>query len=834
MPIGLGIGLGMQFSGGSTDVDPIAALSPTIYLKAEDGYFVDGACRFGDIPGVGATNNWMTSSAAGLASGSAGWSATCLFCIDGENAVTGDQTIASKGAAAKFEWVLALIRQSATTFIPRLTCYTANGVSSITATSTVTCTVGTTYQVSWGYENSDGQCHISVNNETLVESASTLTIGTNDGAFRIGSWFNATQNLNGRIDSFGISIGDQYCVSQRVQLYNSGAFKRYEDITGIKTLTAWWDFGNSVLYDHVDADPNNHYGKWDWQMDSVGEGATATYTLTQASATANYPYVVRGLIAPNMTADTDVTALGYYDSSGNDNLAIQPWFFSRPGYKTVTGRPWFWFPGGDPLLGDIDNPGNNAYRGYWMPCFLKTADQTTMGGINKSFSFCCEIIVPDILVGSSFAPLYGAPLFAWSVAGICRLGMMPWRAIDVVESEESAELGVRFLCANKVYQYTPAHQTRWRIEHYDNAGLQHNSHDTYAGRMDSNRHALHFTFDGTTAIIYIDGNAVLSADITQDTATLAGPLGTKTIKVFGVGDFGFRDNMFNRGYPPIEYGSAGRPFYGYMDRMAFFAGVAHTPAEVTTVADDILDSTSHPLTGALALPTTTTGLTLLHWLDAAYGQKYVGRDVNSNVLAYSMADADKVGMWRSRKGTVNFTASTDAKRPALKLSIQNGLPVVRFDGNTNKQLLNYAAALAQPITIFIVGRRESGSSEGYYWGGDSGNRYFGHANTSAVSLYAGGAGGISGTATSQTTMSLWKVFLSGASSSIIRDGVSVATGNPGTTGITTTMHLGGIQDSGSVYFLPCDLAEVRIYTGTASGTELADITAELKSKWSTP
>jgi hypothetical protein len=82
-------------------------------------------------------------------------------------------------------------------------------------------------------------------------------------------------------------------------------------------------------------------------------------------------------------------------------------------------------------------------------------------------------------------------------------------------------------------------------------------------------------------------------------------------------------------------------------------------------------------------------------------------------------------------------------------------------------------------------------------------------------------------------MSLWKVRVNGASSSIIRDGATVASGSSGTDALTV-MRLFGIQDTGSLYYLPADMAEFRLYTGTDAGGEETAITAELKAKWGTP
>jgi hypothetical protein len=321
--------------------------------------------------------------------------------------------------------------------------------------------------------------------------------------------------------------------------------------------------------------------------------------------------------------------------------------------------------------------------------------------------------------------------------------MFPWRDIATTVTNAGGILGVRFevnpaSATSGVFgAYYPAILGRWFIDHEDDSGTkQCIKFNSYANQMDTSRHSLCFTFDGTTGTVYIDGNVILTANITQDTSAALGALGTKTIKAFGVGDFGYRDTMFNRGFPPYEYGSAGRAFYGYQDRVAVWVGTCLTPTQVTAIADDMLGTTTHPLAGALKAPTTTSGLTLLHWLDAAYGSKLVEK---GTIATYATADGDKVGSWRSRIGNTpaTFNTSTDAKRPALKLNIQNGLPVVRSDGNTNSQLMSYSGALSQPYTLFFVAARQTGSAEGYFWGHDSGAGYFGFSNSTTANLYMG-------------------------------------------------------------------------------------------------
>lgn len=821
MPMGLGIGLGMQFSGGAPAVDPVLELLPTLYYRADDGYYVDGAIRFGHAPPTDANvNNWLSSTDASLASGVAGLSGSAWFCIDGDNATPSNQTIASKGAAAKFEWELTWDRSTTfVTFKP----YALNGATSATATSAVPCATGTWHHVAWYWSALDSKAYISVDNETPVASSGTISIGSSDGAFRIGSWFNATQNLNGRIDSFGLSVGDSYAYAQRVQLYNAGAGKRYQDITGIKTLTAWWDFGNATTHDT--ADP---IVAWDWLKDEV-----AGLFLTQNTAATYYPYVTKGFIAPVQTDDTDNTCLGYFDATSNARHGIQHFYWARPGFKTVSSKKWFY------LDGVRDTGVTNGYNGSAMLWMMDPTTAAAQAGTNKPWSACCKFKLLNKYHSSAEAAPSGEP-FAHTLFGTMQLGSFPYLLYTAGTSDESGH-AVRFLTrraasagaslAPFVVQ-APTLADRWFDHRVDTAGLNAQRGDTnYSGRVDTDTHVAVFVFDGTNSKLWIDGELFYSNVQTNENTVGSTAMGSQAIKAFAVGEgcigadnFGFAGDPF--------YGGFGRAMYGYIDHIAFWANTALTSDNVATITSALWDGSVPALTGAMAAPTTTTGLTLLRWYDAAYYPGFVGRSGDS-ALTRVAANDDLVGIWRCRKTTgvtaPFITASSDAKRVTYKTNVQNSLPALR---SASTQCLSQALTQAQPFTLFIVGRRESGTAAGYFWGSGSSDRYFGFPNTTTARTYCGTV--LNGTSGTQTAFALWEARCDGASSSIVRDGVTIGSGDAGANGIATAMVLFALTDSGSTWFLQADIAEFRLYTGTDAGGETAAIRAELKAKWATP
>jgi len=104
--------------------------------------------------------------------------------------------------------------------------------------------------------------------------------------------------------------------------------------------------------------------------------------------------------------------------------------------------------------------------------------------------------------------------------------------------------------------------------------------------------------------------------------------------------------------------------------------------------------------GTAWTPTDLGGCLL--WLDASYGLYQDAAGTTPAVL-----DTDPVGMWQDRSGNAhNATQSTDNARPALKLTIVNGLPVLRFDGSDDCLTLGNPATLqmfdGSIGTIFIL------------------------------------------------------------------------------------------------------------------------------------
>jgi hypothetical protein len=105
-------------------------------------------------------------------------------------------------------------------------------------------------------------------------------------------------------------------------------------------------------------------------------------------------------------------------------------------------------------------------------------------------------------------------------------------------------------------------------------------------------------------------------------------------------------------------------------------------------------------------PTSISGLKL--WLKADAGLYQ-----DSGGTTPATADDDRIGLWQDQSGQGNHASqATSGKRPTLKLAIQNGRPVVRFDG-ADDGLANalFSAFGTADFSLFMV--LASGNLAGY-------------------------------------------------------------------------------------------------------------------------
>lgn len=189
----------------------------------------------------------------------------------------------------------------------------------------------------------------------------------------------------------------------------------------------------------------------------------------------------------------------------------------------------------------------------------------------------------------------------------------------------------------------------------------------------------------------------------------------------------------------------------------------------------------------------------------------------------ALLDGDPVGAWDDASGLgTHLTQATATKRGTLKLAIQNGRPVVRFDGVDDFLISGAAGVYAQPNTAVCAVRFTSG------------NRYLSGRVTATrlgnSTVFAGGVGLTLATAISGAHVS--STLLSGVSSAAWLDGAANGTGDPGTNGFDGFTAAAG--EGGTAQWSVCDLCEVLVYNAALSTADRQACEAYLKARWGTP
>lgn len=214
-----------------------------------------------------------------------------------------------------------------------------------------------------------------------------------------------------------------------------------------------------------------------------------------------------------------------------------------------------------------------------------------------------------------------------------------------------------------------------------------------------------------------------------------------------------------------------------------------------------------------------------------------------------LADTDAVGTWTSRIGDSrkSLIQNTGASQPTFKVSIQNSLPVVRFDGTDDYVDVANPLLAATTLSVFAVfakadtvsGLRtlidingSSGVTGALIWGSQDGgaDRFTPQFGTGTVSDY--NVATPVGTAFHQWS---W-IVPSGAQPKLYKDAGSAINPSFGSSAAVNvaavTLHVG--SHLGTLRYLYGDLAELIIYNVALNDTDRASVAAYQKAKWGTP
>lgn len=195
----------------------------------------------------------------------------------------------------------------------------------------------------------------------------------------------------------------------------------------------------------------------------------------------------------------------------------------------------------------------------------------------------------------------------------------------------------------------------------------------------------------------------------------------------------------------------------------------------------------------------------------------------------AVTDGDVVGGWKDRSGNLRHVLQTTAaNKPLLKLNVVNGKPVLRFDNSNDFLQSATITTLAQPNTVFIVFNATQTANDNCIFDAvTQQTQMMDYTGVTSYRIIAGGTGLTGGTANT----GVWHIRMgkfNGGSSLIRVDGVTVASGAEGTSGMDGFTV--GSRGNGAPFF-GGDIAEVIVYNASLSTDQMANVERYLSLKY---
>lgn len=230
-------------------------------------------------------------------------------------------------------------------------------------------------------------------------------------------------------------------------------------------------------------------------------------------------------------------------------------------------------------------------------------------------------------------------------------------------------------------------------------------------------------------------------------------------------------------------------------------------------------------------PNTIAGLKL--WLKADAGT------FQTSGGSAATADADPIGQWQDQSGQGNHVAQTTAgKRPQLKLAIQNGLPIVRWDGSDDLLTASFGGSVSRTIFAVAASRDVTAWAPISLQGANPGISFGWNGPTNPTHVYNVvnnvAFGALSSSVTTNNTFILLTGKWSGSGNVLYWNGASDAT--DGTTAAGSagqTLAVGGRPEN-DIGFAKLDLGELLIYDAALSDVDRLAVEGYLRTRWGTP
>ncbi len=803
--MGIGIGLGMQFGGGSplTAFDTIKSLySPDRIYRASIGWEGDGAIQIGSVPGPTAAYvaNHLYSTSTVFQSSTSGWWRTCCFKIEYDDG-SSNQCIGAKNESTKQEHAL---RWDRTTKLLTLFVFTADGLSVASIPSTVVCNVGDKCFVTCGFKSTGSGIFISVKNATtgLSESRQSLAIGFTIGAstakWTIGKDIAGSLNFYGKQDSVGWCKDYDVTDADITELHAGVVYRNLS--AGLK---AKFDVANKgAFYDFATPTPASDYATmldWPWLRSS----AATSLPLTQATGGATYPYVCAGLVAINQTGSTTKGVAFLRDQSGNGYDIEQPHDGNRGGYDPTGG------PDGGPAFyssGNVWDLANSNGVGTTWPSFRGVSGyNTTNGSWWRAGMFKCK---SKTRPSDSYATtdwVYGqTPL-----GGICTYGFPGYMPYSTASTTNPAmHTSGRFGLHPEPYVFADGNLARMYTERII-PSYQRFGGSTYRDEYPEGVWVpIVIWHDGTTKTTTCRINkrqqfsAVVQFDQNGDGTHDLGTFSTIACDEFGdcqhYDNFAFPAGAVNQAY--TGFSSASNSHYGWSDLMMSKAGTALDATSADALAD-LMIVAANRVTNERPEWISPTPATPIWWFSSsACSTRGKSRTAAFNAANAAWPDVarlegDVIGLIYDRiGGLVNRYASApaDGNRPTLHLNGQNSNPVIRFTKASQQYLQALTGTIAQPYSITFAFKFHTapGTSGEMLWTSSNDSCGFGIVSSNRLQLYAGTGLQFNVAGSDLTNFGVWTLVLNGASSKVFRSGTQMVSGDAGSTTQTAGLNIG--------------------------------------------
>ncbi len=225
--------------------------------------------------------------------------------------------------------------------------------------------------------------------------------------------------------------------------------------------------------------------------------------------------------------------------------------------------------------------------------------------------------------------------------------------------------------------------------------------------------------------------------------------------------------------------------------------------------------------GSSLSPDQVTTATLKYWLKADAGT------FQSSGGSAATADGDPVGEWQDQSGNA-FHVTETTNKPTLRLAIQNGRSVIRFDGSNDK-LIRAAGSptVTNPLTVLLAASDQQANVRTFFSSRSSATPAYSGSTSGSANMTAGTTLTITGIVPGVTFALITLVF-NGVSSKARKNNGSYTTGNAGGNSLSG-LSLGALI--GSAAFQQMDLGEFVIFEGAVSDAELDGLNVYLNGRW---